>query len=209
MRLLITRHSKTIWNEKRLLQGRKDSKLTQQGIEEARILGEFLKGEQIDVIYSSPINRAYRTAQTIFPDREIIKDDRLMEMSFGDYEGKSVTELVKQKDYHDLWHNPNPDSRLPNGESYGEIKERLQSFYDEIKSRHVSQTVFVVTHGMAFIVLQAVIKNLCIEDLTSINQEVVRGCSLSEIAVDNNSTVIERIGDSSFLPSDNLISFNK
>ncbi|MDD3026593.1 MAG: histidine phosphatase family protein [Erysipelotrichaceae bacterium] len=209
MRLLITRHSKTIWNEQRRLQGRKDSKLTQKGIEEARILGEFLKGEQIDVIYSSPINRAYQTAQMIFPDREIITDDRLMEMSFGDYEGKSVAELVKQKDYHDLWHNPSLDSRLPHGESYREIKERLQSFYEEIKTRHASQTVFVVTHGMAFIVLQAVIKNLCIEDLTSINQEVVRGCSLTEIMVGNNSAVIERIGDSSFLPSDNLISFNK
>ncbi len=182
--------------------------MTSKGIEEAQILGEFLKDEKIDVVYSSPIDRAYQTAKLIFPDHEIIKDDRLMEMSFGDYEGKSVTKLIKQDDYHGLWHKPHPDLRLPGGESYREIKDRLQSFYDEIIARHPNQTVFVVTHGMAFIVLQAVIQNLSIEDLTLINQEVVRGCSLTEIIVDNKTT-IKRIGDSSFLPSDNLISFNK
>ena len=209
MRLLITRHSKTIWNEKRLLQGRMDSKLTVRGIEEARILGEFLKDETIDVVYSSPIGRAYHTAKLIFPDKKIIEDDRLMEMAFGDYEGKNVAELVTYEDYHDLWHNPQAQSRLPNGESYQEIKDRMQSFYDDIREKHQNQTVFVVTHGMAFIILQAVIMNLEIKDLVSINQEVVRGCSLTEVFVDNNKTTLTRIGDSSFLPSDNLISFNK
>lgn len=209
MRLLITRHSKTVWNEKRLLQGRKDSKLTSQGIDDALILGAYLEDEQIDVVYSSPINRALQTAKLIFPNHNILKDDRLMEMSFGDYEGKSVQELIKQEDYYNLWHDPRFDLRLPNGESYQELKQRLQSFFDDIKIKHAHQTVFVVTHGMAFIVLQAVIQDLEIEDLTLINQEVVRGCSLTEVIVEDNTTKIARLGDSSFLPSDNLISFNK
>ncbi len=209
MRLLITRHSKTLWNEERRLQGRKDSKLTAKGIKDAQILGEYLDNEHIDAIYSSPIPRAKITAKTIFPEQKVTYDGRIQEMSFGDYEGENVSKLLKQDDYYNLWHNPRGDMSLPNGETYNQVRTRIGEFFDEIKTRHQNETVFVVTHGMAFIVFLSIIKNLPVEELTKINQEVVRGCSLTEIEINDDSVEIIKIGDSSFLPSDNSISFNK
>lgn len=209
MRLLITRHSKTQWNQERRLQGRKDSPLSAQGLEDARILGEYLKNEAIDEIYSSPLGRAQTTARTIFPHQEIILDDNLVEMSFGQYEGENVAKLIKQDDYYNLWHQPSDQSALPGGESYGQVRERMIAFVEKLKSESPDKTVFVVTHGMAFIVLLGVLEGLATEEFTKINQEVVRGCSLSEVAINGDEITVIKVGDSSFLPSDNLVSFNK
>ena len=83
MKIYVTRHSLTLWNEEKRLQGWKDSPLTKQGIKDAQKLGEFIKDYPINQIYSSPIERAYQTTVHIFPNREIIKDERLKEMNFN------------------------------------------------------------------------------------------------------------------------------
>ena len=99
MKIYITRHSLTTWNEEKRLQGWKNSDLTKQGLEDAKRLGNYLKNQSFDGIYSSPLKRAKETAQLIFPNKTIIEDDRLKEMNFGDYEGKFIDELKKEKDY--------------------------------------------------------------------------------------------------------------
>ena len=98
MKIYITRHSKTKWNEEKRLQGRKDSPLTKEGIDNAFALKDHLNSFKFDYIYSSPIDRAYHTAQILF-DNRIIKDNRLMEMNFGEFEGKYISELLNEKLY--------------------------------------------------------------------------------------------------------------
>ena len=95
MKIYITRHSLTTWNEEKRLQGWKNSDLTKQGLEDAKRLGNYLKNQSFDGIYSSPLKRAKETAQLIFPNKTIIEDDRLKEMNFGDYEGKFIDEKKK------------------------------------------------------------------------------------------------------------------
>ena len=85
MKIYITRHSLTTWNEEKRLQGWKDSPLTQQGKEDALKLGEYMKNIHIDQVYSSPLLRAKSTAKLIFKNENIIEDSRLKEMNFGDY----------------------------------------------------------------------------------------------------------------------------
>ena len=99
MKIYITRHSLTTWNEERRLQGWKNSPLTKQGEEDALKLGEYMKNIHIDHIYSSPLLRAKSTADLIFNNKNIIEDDRLKEMNFGDYEGKYIQDLKIMKSY--------------------------------------------------------------------------------------------------------------
>ena len=73
MKIYVTRHSLTLWNEEKRLQGWKDSPLTKQGINDAEKLGEYIKDYQIDQIYSSPIERAYQTSLHIFPNKYLPK----------------------------------------------------------------------------------------------------------------------------------------
>src|SRR3712207_163192 len=99
--IYLTRHGQTEWNLNKRLQGWKNSPLTKLGISQAKALGERLKDTQIDVIYSSPIERAYKTAEIIKgnKDIEIIKHDGLKEFNYGDWEGLTIDEIEKNPIY--------------------------------------------------------------------------------------------------------------
>ncbi len=89
MELLIVRHGETLWNDKGLLQGQKDIELNDKGREMARKLAGKLKDIPIDMVYSSPLKRAYETARLALGDRDIplVTDERIKEISFGECEG--------------------------------------------------------------------------------------------------------------------------
>ena len=77
MKIYITRHSLTAWNEEKRLQGWKDSPLTKQGKEDALKLGEYMKTIHIDQVYSSPLLRAKSTARLIFKNENDLKRKRM------------------------------------------------------------------------------------------------------------------------------------
>lgn len=199
MKIYITRHSKTMWNEEKRLQGWQDSALTQEGIKDAQALHEYIKNIKIDAVFSSPLKRAYQTAKIAFPTQTVHQDHRLKEMNFGDYEGLKITDLKEDKDYYQLWHHPQSQFRLKNGESYQEVVNRLTDFFQEIYFDHGDETIFVVIHGMLFTILHGLALNLSIEHFYEVNQEIVRGCSLSLLEFNGQNFQIHYIGDDSFL----------
>ena len=88
--LYIMRHGKTEWNALHKLQGRTDIPLNDEGRLMARqACRKNIKRWDLDVCYCSPLVRAAETAQIVLENRDIpiIKDERLMEMGFGSYEG--------------------------------------------------------------------------------------------------------------------------
>ena len=99
MELYIIRHGKTIWNAEKRLQGRTDIELNQEGKEKAVALGKKLKDIPFDLIYSSPLKRAFTTASLIKGERniKIITDERLTELCFGEQEGKDFSEWQKKE----------------------------------------------------------------------------------------------------------------
>lgn len=207
MKLYITRHSQTEWNVEHRLQGWKDSPLTKEGITDALLLKERLQDIPIDICISSPIVRAKQTAMLLFDN--VVLDERLKEMNFGDYEGQKVETVSKFQDYYDLWHQPYPSLRLPNGESLQEVKDRLVNCLDDLYIHYQEKTVFLTTHGMSFIILLSIIKGIPLEQLASINT-VVRGCSLSYFTYDGKNFEIYYVGDDNHLPKSGMpISYNK
>lgn len=188
-----------MWNEEKRLQGWKDSPLTKQGITDAKKLGDFIKNYHIDQVFSSPIGRAYQTASYIFPYRHIIKDNRLKEMNFGDYEGMKISELKDNKHYYNLWHCPSPNRSLPNGETFQSVVDRLNDFFQERYQEDPQQTIFLTIHGMLFTILHGIILNLPIERFNEVNKEIVRGCSLSLIIYDGKQFTIQYIGKDNYL----------
>lgn len=205
MKLYITRHSKTLWNQEKRLQGWQDSPLTKEGINDALLLKERIKNLTIDHCYSSPINRAKQTSEILFD--HVILDDRLKEMNFGLYEGKNITELLNDKQYDALWNQPDDNTRLPGGESYIEVQTRLQNFIDDIYQKYSNKTIFITIHGMLFIILHGLILDYKTSDLVKINQHVIRGCSLSEVEYDGKNFNIKYIGDDSHLENVEIISY--
>lgn len=198
MYLYITRHGLTKWNEEGRLQGHADSPLVEQGIQDALSLKEYIKQYPIERVYSSPLLRAYQTATLIFDDQPIIKDERLKEMSFGIYEGLKVKKLLNDPIYYALWNTPEKFERIQNGESYQEVFQRLNDFLEDLKKQPVSH-VFITIHGMLYVVLMGIIKNLEVKDLPKINHHIIRGGSLTIVEMTDHSFNIIEEGTSHFL----------
>ncbi len=88
-RLYIIRHGRTDWNTLHRLQGQTDIPLNQEGRKMAADAREACRDIHFDLCYSSLLSRAHQTAEILLEGRDvpIIIDRRLIEMSFGEYEG--------------------------------------------------------------------------------------------------------------------------
>lgn len=182
--IYLTRHGQTMWNIEKRLQGRGNSPLTEDGIERAKELRDRIKDIKLDVIYSSPIERALTTANIIKGDKnvEVVTDDGLREMCFGDYEGKITDEVMKENPNWDisLIMKGNTELAAPNGENLAEVRERVAKAMDSIIEENKGKTVLVVAHG---ITLKAIMYYFKDEE---VNSEVMGQATLTKVNVDEN-----------------------
>ena len=88
-RIILVRHGQTPWNLDKIFRGSKDIPLNDQGREEARLAGEWLKGETIHAAYASPLSRARDTADAIARHHGLAVADLpgLTDLCYGDWEG--------------------------------------------------------------------------------------------------------------------------
>lgn len=132
MKLYIIRHGETDWNKERRLQGQSNTKLNAYGRELAVITGEALKDINFDYIFSSPLDRSLETARLILKNdnADIVTDDRLKEISFGNYEGVPAADIPTEfNKFFDA-----PDEYIPplGGETYEELLSRTNSFLNDV-----------------------------------------------------------------------------
>lgn len=155
--LYIMRHGKTDWNVLHKLQGRTDIPLNEEGREMARKAAEKYKDINFDICYCSPLKRARETAEILLEGRNIpiLPDDRLKEMSFGEYEGTKSSFLTENK-YKAENSQVNilfeaPDKYIPpkDGESFEALYKRTGQFLREIVMPQLEsgKDILIVGHG--------------------------------------------------------------
>ena len=155
MELYIFRHGRTVWNAAYRIQGSADIDLTEEGIEMAKVTAEAIKDIHFDAIYTSPLKRAYETGCILRGDRnlEIIKDERIRELSFGVLEGTSVDNIKSpecDRRFSVFFSQPELYQRPEDGESLEELCERTGAFIEDIKKRHRDdERIMIVAHGAA------------------------------------------------------------
>ncbi len=171
--IYLLRHAQSEFNEKGIFQGRLDSDLTPLGYVQSRLSAQELIKENIQVIYSSPQRRAYKTALTIgdMLGLGVIVDDRLKEMSFGDYEGTQFWVMVQEcKEIFLNWLSNPLKYPLPTQESMEEFEERVRSFVDRlIKDQH--EKTLVVAHGGTLHAIVCLTLGLGLENLWNIHMD--------------------------------------
>lgn len=93
MEIYISRHGTTAWNREGKIQGRTDIDLDDRGIRMAEETSRALKdmGLSFDLVFSSPLKRAFETARILSPGSEVVKDERLTELFFGKHEGEKAS----------------------------------------------------------------------------------------------------------------------
>ena len=124
--IYIVRHGQTAMNQRKALQGRSDTPLDETGAARACAAAERLRDVRFDRVYTSPLQRAIRTAKLIVPYVEPVVDDRLIEMDYGPYEGCDLTRLPPEilTFFHDFVRNPAPRGM----EQLSEVAARVGSF---------------------------------------------------------------------------------
>lgn len=153
MQLFIARHGQNEDNVNGVLNGRRDLPLTELGREQARQLAAGIKesGIEFDVIFSSPLSRAYETAQIIASKLGAPKPvvlELLIERDFGVMTGKP-TAKIKELCGPDILETDTITYFLsPEGaETFPRLLERGHEAIDELQKRAAGKTVLVVCHG--------------------------------------------------------------
>lgn len=151
MKLYVARHGQTNYNELGLCNSdpRTDVHLTEIGIKQAESLSSKLKDAKIDQIFVSELKRTRQTADIVnkFHDSPVKVDARLNDNRSG-YEDRHFSEYYAALDNSDdKW-----SVRLNGGESLEDVKNRVHSFLNELKSKNYG-SVLVVT---SMIIVQAI-----------------------------------------------------
>lgn len=101
LKIYIFRHGKTYFNEMHKFTGRKDSKLTVQGIKDAKKIAKKLKDKTFQVGFRTHLSRSKDTLKEVLkfhPEcKQIIVDDRMIERSYGVLEGKSHKSFIEKE----------------------------------------------------------------------------------------------------------------
>ncbi len=172
-RLYLLRHAQSEYNEKGIFQGRLNSDLTPLGFVQARLSAQELLDKNLQVIYSSPQKRAYKTALTVADvlGLEVIVDDRIREMSFGVYEGRNFWELM-EKEGHILraWLSNPLKNPLPTQEGIEEFKERVESFLKDV-IQNPYENILIVAHGGTLHALVCLSLGFGLENLWNIHMD--------------------------------------
>jgi broad specificity phosphatase PhoE len=200
MKIYITRHGETQWNEKGLMQGWKNSDLTEKGIENAKRLAERLKDINFDVIYCSPLDRAIDTAKYINGESntKIVMVESLKEMGFGSWEGMEHSKIkeLHYEQYTSFYERPHLYKPQENGESFEGLLMRVKKAWDEILEAG-GNNILIVTHAVVLKTLYTIIKKLELKDIW--NLPFIKDTSLTIVEVIENKVEIILEADTSHL----------
>lgn len=139
---VLVRHGETDWNLAGRLQGSQDIPLNAAGISQARSLASLLCAEPWDVVITSPLQRAFETAEQIvdplgFDTSDIIIDPRLRERHYGAAEGLLLAERRSR------W----PDDIWPDAETPETMDARTGPAMQELADRYAGKRLVLVAHG--------------------------------------------------------------
>ena len=180
-KIVFVRHGKSIWNLDFRYQGRTDIELCQEGIDGAFRVAKRLAQFPAEVIITSPLKRARRTAEIIANHHKgvpVESDELLIEANFGKLEGKTIKEVKELygEDFLNKWKGNLIDNSLFGGESAEEIISRHREFVEKLLARS-EEYIVLVGHGAE---ARALFIALLGEDASSIFWKcAIENCSIS------------------------------
>jgi broad specificity phosphatase PhoE len=145
--LVLIRHAEAAGNAAGVLLGRENSPLTDRGRSQAQRLRSLLLAP-VERLISSPLARARETAQALGTGLEVDIDERWIEVDYGEYEGRSLSEISASE--WDGWRS-DPRRRWPGGESLSDVAVRVRESCEELfandgKGARADSDVVVVSH---------------------------------------------------------------
>lgn len=164
-RLLLVRHGK-IEGEASRYYGHIDISLSQEGVKQVEKLRNRLASQNLNVVYSSDLKRAFDTAEIIAAAHKLTVTpcSDLRELDFGKLAGMTFDEMKER--YHGavrLLSGQEPDISAPDGESLRQMSVRIQRFVAEVQKQPPERTLLAVAHGGSLKVLLCLLLGISLE----------------------------------------------
>lgn len=178
--ICIIRHGETNWNSLGKLQGQEDIALNDLGRKQALETARYFETESWDVMVSSPLKRAYETAQIIasrisIPTIHVVNE--ITERNYGSASGLLPDER------HKLF----PDGIIPDQEEFEHLRQRAMIGLTKIAANFVGKKIIVVSHGG---LTNSILYTLSNGEFGSYKTRLKNGC-INKISLQNNKWIVE------------------
>ena len=175
--LILIRHGQSVWNAANRFTGWTDVELSEVGVSEAEEAGRSLSSQRIDVVHTSDLIRAQRTAEIIMSLNEASEgystkfDWRLNERNYGSLQGLNKAETAEKfgaEQVH-IWRR-SFDVAPPDGESLEMPAERTIPYFEEeiLPDLQEGRGVLVSAHGNSLRSIVMHIEGISSEDIVSL-----------------------------------------
>jgi broad specificity phosphatase PhoE len=196
--IILARHGETEWNVEEVFRGRIDIELNQNGLKQAELLAEYLGGQKIEAVYSSPLKRALKTAEAIARRHKLKVEivNGLTDCDFGRWQGLHLREVKdKYSQLYRQWAESPQSVQIPGGESLNEVRERALAVVSGVTAKHRGRVV-LVSHRVVNKVLICALLGLDNSHFWNIKQDV---CATTVFSYHNGRLVLIRHNDTSYL----------
>jgi probable phosphoglycerate mutase len=203
MLMFLVRHAESTWNPMKKIQGQRDPQLSNYGKKEAKLLARRFKGLSFDAVYTSPLRRAYQTAEIVVGKKTpIMREEGLNEISLGEWEGKTLRRIRKEYgEIFDRWAVRPTRIRVPGGEDFRGFVRRVKKTLRSIEAEHEEGNVLIVCHGGVISTYATVVLNLPPDDVWCLTVKnasltiVEVGAELHKLITFNDISHLMRLGD--------------
>jgi probable phosphoglycerate mutase len=195
--LYLVRHGRTKGNVDHTICGRLDLPLDDLGLLQAqRVADRIAREVRADALLSSPLIRARRTAEFIGERSGLTATiiDDLAEWNFGDYEGRTIAEVmeVAPEVLLALENLDDDEAGWPGGETRRVFHARVAGVFREIARSHHGQSAIVVCHGGVLGSLAAQVHGVSPNDWSVFN---ILNCSLSHFTLSSGVVDVIKFND--------------
>jgi 2,3-bisphosphoglycerate-dependent phosphoglycerate mutase len=194
----LIRHGETEWNVAMRLQGMQNSNLTEKGMDQARMASKALMKRTFDVLISSDLERAVKTAEILnaYHHLPVEQNKLLRERNFGVMEGLTREQILAR--YPETYHgymNREDTYRIPEGESLAEFYGRVTGAIKRIVKDRPGKRILIVTHGG---VLDCMMRMIFNYPLTAPRRFSIFNASINDFTFENGNWHLETWGNIDF-----------
>ncbi len=172
--LYLIRHGETELNAKGEYCGWTDCEMNEKGIQQTEELADILQNISFDAVISSSLRRSIITAAIVsrYDLDAIVRDDRLRELNFGDWEGMSSSKISRKFNYEwEKWGSDWEGAAPPGGESFSDMYARVKDSVEDILKDYRGKRVLVVSHQGTMRIIPLVLMGLGAEHSWSFTAE--------------------------------------
>lgn len=173
-RIILVRHGETLYNQKGNYYGSIDCSITEKGIQQAEKTAQALQDTSIDIVISSPLKRAVKTAEIILRNssRNIILEPRFKELDFGLWEGLHYTEVQKKFPIDwEAWGQDWIHTAPTKGESFIQLYNRVMEALEEVLQQYCNQTILIAAHHSTLKIIELYLTRKSLQEYWTIQYQ--------------------------------------